>query len=107
MAASRWGSSSINEINESTQKSVPANTRKSNEYVWNQFEQFCKEKQYELTPTTNPSELGTIMQSWAYNMKKQNGDDYKETAIKTLWNVAAKQLQRVSSTGLRTPRQNY
>lgn len=37
--------------------------------------------------------LSKILEDWALNMKKLDGSDYKERAIKTIWNVTAKVLQ--------------
>jgi hypothetical protein len=36
-----------------------------------------------------------ILKSWACNMKKQDGSDYKETVVKYMWNVTAKLEQEM------------
>jgi hypothetical protein len=51
------------------------------------------EKKYELVEETSTEELASILCDWAFNMKKNNGKDYKESAVKTIWNTSAKMLQ--------------
>ena len=55
---------------------------------------FCTDRNYELTATTSDEQLARILKDWGYNMGKYNGEEYKESAVKTMWNVAAKQLQQ-------------
>jgi hypothetical protein len=61
--------------------------------IWRQFTLFCVEKQYELVEETSTEELASILCDWAFNMKKNNGEDYKDSAVKTIWNTSAKTLQ--------------
>jgi hypothetical protein len=61
--------------------------------VWNQFRTFCNNRCYELNASTSDEQLAVILKDWGYNMPKENGQDYKETVVKTMWNVTAKQLQ--------------
>lgn len=42
---------------------------------------------FTLIPT-----LANILTDWAYNMKKKNGEDYKDFTLKTIWNVTSKLL---------------
>ena len=55
---------------------------------------FCTDRNYELTATTSEEQLARILKDGDYNMRKCNGEEYKESAVKTMWNVAAKQLQQ-------------
>ncbi|KAJ3649712.1 hypothetical protein Zmor_021437 [Zophobas morio] len=69
------------------------NTRKSHSSVWSQFENFCSERNYILQASTTPEEISNILMDYAYNMKKVDGSDYKESCVKTMWNVTAKLVQ--------------
>lgn len=91
---SRFGLSSIAEIDKKIEDNVPGNTVKTQATIWRQFTQFCEEKKYKLESTTTEDELINIMKDWGFNMKKQNGGDYKEAVVKTMWNVTAKLLQQ-------------
>jgi hypothetical protein len=50
-------------------------------------------KNYKIEETSGTQFLAKIMQDYAYNMKRLNGEDYKEGCVKTIWNVAAKMFQ--------------
>jgi hypothetical protein len=50
-------------------------------------------KNYKIEETSGTQFLAKIMQDYAYNMKRLNGEDYKEGCVKTIWNVTAKMLQ--------------
>ncbi|KAJ8977541.1 hypothetical protein NQ317_011232 [Molorchus minor] len=54
---------------------------------------FCTEREYTLSAETSEAQLANIMKDYAYNMKKMDGEDYKEGTIKTMWNQTAKSLQ--------------
>lgn len=54
---------------------------------------FCKEKQYSLLPSTSVKDLADILCDFGYNMKKVDGENYKEYSVKTIWNTTAKILQ--------------
>lgn len=90
---SRFGESSSGEIEKAINNNVPRNTVNSTTSVWRQFTLFCVEKKYELVEETSTEELASILCDWAFNMKKNNGEDYKESAVKTIWNTSAKMLQ--------------
>lgn len=89
---SRFGCSSLSQIEEVARDSEPKNTRKSKQYIWRQFMYFTEERNYVLNETTSISELANVLEDWAFNMRKQNGQEYKEYTIKTIWNVTAKML---------------
>ncbi|XP_031335169.1 uncharacterized protein LOC116165037 [Photinus pyralis] len=95
MSTTRFGEASEATINVAIDQVTPINTKKSNGYVWKQFHEFCGQRGYELTRTTPTTKLALIMKDWGYNMKQKNGEDYKESVIKTMWNVTAKQLQKL------------
>lgn len=90
---SRFGEKSLKEIDLEIRKSIPANTVRTKSSIWNQFTSFCEERNYSLTRETTINTVAEILTDWAFNMKKANGDDYKEGCIKTLWNTTAKLLQ--------------
>lgn len=92
-SSSRFGSSDKTEINELVKTSVPANTVRTKQSVWSQFEQFCKARSYELNEETSVAQLSNILEDWAVNMRKLNGDDYKEYSVKSIWNITAKIIQ--------------
>ncbi|XP_031337211.1 uncharacterized protein LOC116174575 [Photinus pyralis] len=95
MSTTRFGEASEATINVAIDQVTPINTKKSNGYVWKQFHEFCGQRGYELTRTTPTTKLALIMKDWGYNMKQKNVEDYKESVIKTMWNVTAKQLQKL------------
>lgn len=88
----RFGVFSLENITQSIDKNTSENTKKSKTYVWKQFSIFCKERQYQFDRTTSDADLAKILKDWAYNMRKLNGEDYKEMTIKTIWNTTAKML---------------
>ena len=47
---------------------------------------FCKEKIYDLTRSTSKEELSDILKDWGFNIKCKNGEDYKESVTKIMWN---------------------
>ncbi|KAJ3646848.1 hypothetical protein Zmor_024416 [Zophobas morio] len=93
MQEKRFGSKSEEEIDAEISKSTPWNTKKSRDSVWRQFSSFLKEKGYNLEQSTSPESLNTILKSWASNMKKKDGTDYKENVIKHMFNTTAKLVQ--------------
>ena len=62
----------------------PLNTTKTENYIWKQFQEFCEQRNYELTGWTSNDELGNILKDWAFNMKRKDGSDYKEGVVKTM-----------------------
>lgn len=90
---SRFGASTSADISLEILKSIPKNTKHSKTSIWKQFTAFCKEKEYELLQDTPTEVLSNILKDWAFNMKKRNGEDYKEYVVKTMWNSTAKMLQ--------------
>lgn len=89
----RFGKHSLHEIDHKITKNVPANTTKTKNTMWRQFASFCQERDYKIEATTTEEVLADILKDWAYNMKKLDGSDYKETTVKAMWNGIAKQLQ--------------
>jgi hypothetical protein len=94
-ARKRFGTKSETEINEEIDKNVPSNTKKSRCSVWTQFTNFLVEKNYKLEASTSLEDLNAILKSWACNMKRKDGSDYKEGVIKQMWNVTAKLVQEM------------
>lgn len=89
---SRFGFASLQAIEEEVSEIEPINTKNNRKYVWRQFMGFCEEKNYILDGRTPIDVLAKILTDWAFNMRKQNGDEYKEYTVKTIWNVTAKLL---------------
>ena len=90
----RFGQESKENIRREIEQLTPANTRKSKSSVWRQFTNFCAEKLYNFDRADIPvEELAFILEDYAFNMRKKNSEDYKESVIKVLWNSTAKQLQ--------------
>jgi hypothetical protein len=48
---------------------------------------------YKLEKDTSKQELANVLRSWAVNMRKMNGEEYKDYSVKTMWNTTAKMLQ--------------
>ena len=90
---SRFGCNSTEIIDQQIIENVPRNTVKSKTYVWKQFTNFCEERKYELKVDTTTEHLAFIMKDFAFNMRKIDGNDYKESVVKTIWNTTAKLLQ--------------
>ncbi|KAJ8947986.1 hypothetical protein NQ317_001070 [Molorchus minor] len=90
---SRFGVCSLSTIDKKVKGNVPINTEKAKKTVWNQFTFFCTEREYTLSAERSEAQLANIMKITPYNMKKMDGEDYKEGTIKTMWNQTAKSLQ--------------
>lgn len=91
----RFGTKSEIEIDAEIGENVPWNTKKSRDSVWRQFSTFLVEKGYKLDESISPGELNVILKSWACNMKKKDGSDYKEGVVKHMWNTTAKLVQEM------------
>lgn len=89
----RFGADSLDVIDKNIKKSVPDNTVKSKTSVWNQFSAFLETRKYVLDADTTIEKIAEILKDWAHNMKKANGEDYKEKVVKTMWNQTAKMVQ--------------
>lgn len=87
---SRFGHFEDRDINKEIENAVPKNTKKSQDFIWNQFMEFCAQRNYKLEEKTPICEIAKILKDWAFNMKQKNGQDYKESTIKTIWNGTAK-----------------
>lgn len=90
-----FGSYSMTNIDLAIEKSVQYNTVKTHTSIWKQFTEFCKAKKHELLETGNFEQLNLILKDWAWNMKKENGENYKELVAKTMWNIVAKNARDV------------
>jgi integrase len=89
----RFSTCSDKEIDLIIENSVPENTTKTKKSILNQFKLFCAERNHDLTKQFNKYELNIILKDWAINMCKQNKEQYKESTVKTIWNITAKYLQ--------------
>lgn len=88
-----FGIQSITEIKKAVSENIPPNTHISKTSIWRQFSQFLLKRDYKLEKHAPAEELAKIMEDYAYNMKKLNGEDYKESSIKSIWNTTAQMLQ--------------
>ena len=93
----RFGNESVENIKQEIQNLTPRNTKKNKESVWKQFIEFCTEKSYDIE-NSSIEQLANILEDYAFNMKKRDGGDYKESVVKLMWNVTAKQLQEMMFT---------
>jgi hypothetical protein len=63
--------------------------------VWDQFEEFCQSREFSVELQHTPKQLNDILKHFAFNMKRTDGQDYKESVVKTMFNVTAKLLQEL------------
>lgn len=91
----RFGAESLANIDTEVKAIVPKNTKRSKSSVWSQFLVFCEEKDYTLDELTSKDKLAEILKDWGFNMKRKNGEDYKEAVVKLMWNSTAKQIQEM------------
>uniref|UniRef100_A0A6P7F3A3 Uncharacterized protein LOC114324677 n=1 Tax=Diabrotica virgifera virgifera TaxID=50390 RepID=A0A6P7F3A3_DIAVI len=89
----RFGDNNHEQIKDLLKNNTPQNTIRTKRSVWTQFEQFCKVRNYQLNDNTSIQEIAKVLEDWGMNMKKMNGEDYKEYSVKTIWNVTAKMIQ--------------
>ncbi|KAJ8915443.1 hypothetical protein NQ315_003204 [Exocentrus adspersus] len=93
---SRFGIENEDVIREEVQHLIPNNTKKSQESIWKQFMEFCDEKSYNIDDKDiSTLQLAHVLEDFAFNMKKRNGEDYKECVVKVMFNSTAKQLQKM------------
>lgn len=95
MNSKRFSESSVEDINNIIIESACKNTKISSASIWKQFQLFCDERGYKLEEKTSTTKLAVILKDYGFNMKKQNGEDYKEAVIKTMWNKTAKLMQEL------------
>lgn len=90
---SRFGSNTNKKIDEIIEANQPKNTLSNKRFVWKTFMEFCNVRKYEIDENRTVEELALILKDWAINMRKRDGSDFKETTIKTMWNLTSKILQ--------------
>jgi hypothetical protein len=95
MTSSRFGCENQQKINVLIEDTIPKNTKRSHSSVWHQFEEFCQTREFSVELQHTPEQLNDILKDFAFNMKRINGQDYKESVVKTMFNVTAKQLQEL------------
>ncbi|KAF2890094.1 hypothetical protein ILUMI_16079 [Ignelater luminosus] len=54
-----------------------------------------QKKRYVLEESTSKEESAIALKNWAFNMKRKDGENYKESVDKIMWNSTAKQLQEM------------
>lgn len=92
---SRWGDATEVNIRQLINLRTPKNTQINKKSQWNQFTQFCVSKGIKLTQNTTIPEIASTLRNYASNMRRKDGEEYKECVIKTLWNSTAKQIQEM------------
>lgn len=92
---SRFGNTNEADIQAEINNLIPLNTVKSQSSIWNQFSSFCEERNFDLNTKQSVEDVARILMDWGFNMKKKNGDDYKEYVVKTMWNTTAKMIQNM------------
>lgn len=65
--------------------------------LWTQVMEFCQVRNYELSKISTLIEAANILKDCAHNMKKRNGENYKEYAVKLIWNQLQRCCQKHSS----------
>lgn len=90
----RFGFVSCGEIDQEIENATPENTTKTHNYVWKQFTVFCEHRNYKLSADISNEKVADILKDWAFNMKRADGKEYKESTVKTIWNISAKLLQK-------------
>ena len=89
----RFGVASNLEIDTIIKGSIPHNTDRNRNSVWNQFQQFCAERGHLILNDTPVQVIAAVLKDWAVNMRKSNGEEYTERSVKTMWNVTANIIQ--------------
>src|SRR5699024_8617112 len=89
----RFGEKPLKEIENAITDAIPKNTVKTRASIWAQFNEFCEARKYKLLAETSAEQIANILQDWGFNIKRKNGDDYKESCVKTIWNPTAKMIQ--------------
>jgi hypothetical protein len=84
---------SVDAISAQIKENKSKNTLISDNSVWKQFKVFCEARGYKLEENTSVPTLANILKDWGFNMKRCNGEDYKEAVFKTMWNKTAKLMQ--------------
>ena len=57
---------------------------------------FRRKRSYNIDDKTNSTEqLVHVLEDFAFNMKKKNSEDYKESVVKVMFNSTAKHLQEM------------
>lgn len=92
-ANSRFGCHSDEQIKKLVSENIPLNTQRSRSSIWTQFSEFLRVRNFTLEKCTTATELAKILEDYAFNMKKCNGEDYKESSVKSMWNSTAKMVQ--------------
>ncbi|KAK4877572.1 hypothetical protein RN001_010078 [Aquatica leii] len=90
---SRFGNIPDVSVNELIQNSIPRKTTQCRESVWNQFTEFFQQRKYVLSESLSTDMIANILKDYAFNIRKRNREDYKESCIKTIWNTTAKLVQ--------------
>mmetsp|Transcript_12627 Transcript_12627/g.16962 ORF Transcript_12627/g.16962 Transcript_12627/m.16962 type:complete len:240 (+) Transcript_12627:85-804(+) len=63
---------------------------------WRTFEHFLNSSSPPLVfdpKTATDKEINSLLKKFAFNVRKENGDDYKDMSLKNIWNNIAKQIE--------------
>jgi hypothetical protein len=81
MNEKRFSAVSVDAISAQIKENKSKNTLISDNSVWKQFKAFCEARGYKLEENTSVPTLANILKDWGFNMKRCNGEDYKEAVI--------------------------
>jgi hypothetical protein len=80
------------EIEKQLATRMQKNTRTSKESQWRQFERFLEDEKKVFDPSQGDEDINYLLKRFAFNMRKVDGDDYKDDSLKSAWNSVAKQI---------------
>ena len=82
------------EIDEAIKKDGSSATRRTNELHWRTFQKFLSASDLQFDPATATNEqICSILKKLAFNVRKEDGDNFKESSLKSIWNTIAKTIQ--------------
>ena len=79
----RFASLNFEEIEKIAHEKDSANTHRSTEMAYNVFKNYCEEKNIQID-TSNKKELDNYLCKFYLEARKQNGDFYTKTSLKTI-----------------------
>jgi hypothetical protein len=80
------------EINKRLEDRTPLNTRNSRVTAWKRFTTFLEETGEVFDDKWTDDQINQALKRFAFNIRKYNGEDYKDESLKSNWNCVAKQI---------------
>lgn len=90
---SRWGQHKKADIRTAIEGLISRNTVNGRKSRQRAFKNFCNSRKFKVDRDTSVTELADILEDYAFNMRRQDGEEYKEGTVKSLWNATAKYLR--------------